>query len=310
MIFGIIAAIILIVIGGLLIYVGLFRDSARAGIGFVVSGLVVAVLGLLCFGLVNIGPGHVGVVTVFGHVQDQEMPPGIHWRMPFVNSVIVMDTRVQRLREENYSAASREQQDLFLNITLNYHLDPQAASDVVQNVGTDYADKIIRPRFLDIPKSVTDDYTTATVLGARDEIAEAAEALLAAELEPFGIIVDNIALENFSYSPEFNAAIEERAIAEQAVETRQQELEQARVRAQQRVVEAEGVADARIAEAEGEAEANRLLNESLSEQLLQWQAIQRLNDNVQIMLVPSDQGFIIDLQGLQSPPPAPSDDGN
>ena len=61
---------------------------------------------------------------------------------------------------------------------------------------------------------------------------------------------------------------------------------------------AEGARDARVTRAAGEAQANDLINASLSEQLLQWTYIQRLADNVQLMLVPSDQGLIFDLGAI------------
>ena len=268
--------------------------------------VVAAIALVLSFGLVEISPGYVGVVTNLGVVQDEELPPGIHYIVPVLNGITEFDTRVRAVKVEGYTAASREQQDLFLNLTLNYHVIPDEASVIVSEVGTDFESKIVMPRLLDIPKSVTDDYGTATVLNSRDEIRAKSIELLSQALAPYGLVVDNIALENFGYSAEYNASIEERAIAEQQVETRQQELEQARVQAEQARVVAEGQAQARIAEAEGEAEANRLLSQSLTPELLQWQAIQRLQDNIEIALVPSDGGFILDVgQLLQEEEPAP-----
>ena len=214
---------------------------------FVAAAAVILLV--LSFGFVEIHPGYVGVVTNLGVVQEDELPPGIHYVVPIINGITEFDTRVRAVRVENYTAASREQQDLFLNLTLNYHVIPDEASVIVSEVGTDFQDKIVMPRLLDIPKSVTDDYGTAVVLNSRDEIREKSIALLSAALAPYGLVVDNIALENFGYSAEYNASIEERAIAEQQVETRQQELEQARVQAEQAKVVAEGKAQARIAEA-------------------------------------------------------------
>lgn len=268
--------------------------------------VVALVLLVLSFGFVEISPGFVGVVTNLGVVQDEELPPGIHYVVPVINGVTEFDTRVRKLSIEGYTAASKEQQDLFLNLTLNYHVIPDEASVIVSTVGTDFESKIVMPRLLDIPKSVTDDFTTATVLNSRDEIRSRSIDLLSTALAPYGLVVDNIALENFGYSAEYNQSIEERAIAEQLVETRQQELEQAKVQAEQAKVVAEGKAQARIAEAQGDAEANRLLNESLTTDLIQWQAIQKLNPNVEVMVVPSGEGFILDLGSLKQPEASPA----
>jgi regulator of protease activity HflC (stomatin/prohibitin superfamily) len=259
----------------------------------------------LSFGFREVPAGFVGVTSQFGRIQPTELPPGLHWVPPIINQVTYVDTRVRAINVEGYTAASREQQDLFMNLTLNYHVDPDRASDILQGLGTDFQARIVMPRFLDIPKSVTDDYGTTQVLNARDEIRSTAEDLLAAELEPYGFVVDGINLENFGYSPEYNDAIEQRQIAEQEVQRQQQILAQQRIQAEQAVVRAEGEASARIEEARGEAEANRLLTESLNPLLLQWQAIQRLQDNINIALVPSDGGLILDVGNLQVATPEP-----
>lgn len=266
-----------------------------------------AIVGL-SFGFREVPAGFVGVVSQFGRIQAAELAPGLHWVPPIINQVTYVDTRVRAINVEGYTAASREQQDLFMNLTLNYHVDPDRASDILQGLGTDFQARIVMPRFLDIPKSVTDDYGTTQVLNARDEIRSTAEDLLAAELEPYGFVVDGINLENFGYSAEYNAAIEQRQIAEQEVQRQQQILAQQRIQAEQAVVRAEGEASARIEEARGEAEANRLLSESLNPILLQWQAIQRLQDNINIALVPSDGGLILDVGSLPiaSPEPEPT----
>ena len=280
------------------------RRAIPVGAWLAVAGAVV--LAGLSLGFREVQAGYVGVVSQFGRIQDRELAPGLHWITPIVNDVTYVDTRVRAISVENYTAASREQQDLFMNLTLNYHVDPDRASDILQGLGSDFESRIVRPRFLDIPKSVTDDYGTTQVLNARDEIRATSEDLLAQELEPFGFVVDGINLENFGYSAEYNAAIEQRQIAEQEVQRQQQILAQQRIQAEQAVVRAQGEADARIEEARGEAEANRLLTESLNPLLLQWQAIQRLQDNINIALVPSDGGLILDVGNLPIAEPEPT----
>lgn len=305
MIIGIIAFAILALIGGGLLFAAF---SGEAGEGGPVMGLIgagVLVLAFLAFGFTQIGPGHVGVVTSFGEVHEEELTPGLHYVLPVFNQVNEIDTRVRAVRVEGYTAASKEQQDLFMNMTLNYHIIPDRASDIVSQIGTDFEAKIVMPRFQHIPKSITDDYSTTVVLNSRDEIQARAEEELSKALEPYGMVVDTISIENFSYSEAYNAEIEAKQAAQQRVETEKQNREQAIVRAETAEIEAEGRANARIEEARGEAEANRLLTESLSDRLLSWQAIQKLNPNVEIMLLPSDNGFIVDLQQLRQEEAAP-----
>ena len=208
------------------------------------------------------------------------LDPGLHFVTPFVNSVDQIDTRVKAIRVEGYTAASKEQQDLFLDATLNYHVDPRSAPRIVQDLGLNFEETIIRPRFLDIPKSVTDDYPTAIVLNSRDEIRTKATDLLRAQLEPRGIIVDGINFENFSYSDAYNAAIEEKQAAQQQVETERQRLAQQEIIAQQKVAAARGDAESQIERARGEAESNRLVGASLTAAILQNRYIEKLSDQI------------------------------
>src|SRR5687768_5694348 len=108
------------------------RGISKRGIGL---GFLFLVLAILSTGITQIDAGHVGVVRNWGAVTGEVMQPGIAWRIPFISSVDDVDTRVRSItiaddpntpNNESYAAASKEQQDLFLNITLNYHVDPAA----------------------------------------------------------------------------------------------------------------------------------------------------------------------------------------
>jgi len=84
----------------------------------------------------------------------------------------------------------------------------------------------------------------------------------------------------------------------EAKQIAEQDLARANFEADRDVRLAEGSRDARVTRAAGEAQANDLISQSLTEQLLQWTYIQELADNVQLMLVPSDQGLIFDLGAI------------
>ena len=288
------------------------RDKVVIGGGLpsgvlVAGGVVALATGIALSAFIQIPAGFVGVVRQFGAVTGVTLDPGLHFVAPIVNSVDQLDTRVKAIRVEGYTAASKEQQDLFLDATLNYHVDPRSAPRIVQELGLNFEETIIRPRFLDIPKSVTDDYPTAIVINSRDEIRQKATELLRLQLEPRGIIVDGISFENFSYSAAYNQAIEEKQAAQQQVETERQRLAQQEIIAQQKVATARGDAESQIERARGEAESNRLVGESLTPAILQNRYIEKLSDQIQVMLVPSDGGgLILNLPNITPTPPTPA----
>ena len=288
------------------------RDKVVVGGGLpsgvlVAGGVVALAIGFVLSAFIQIPAGFVGVIRQFGAVTGVTLDPGLHFVTPIVNSVEQLDTRVKAIRVEGYTAASKEQQDLFLDATLNYHVDPRSAPRIVQELGLNFEETIIRPRFLDIPKSVTDDYPTAIVINSRDEIRQKATDLLRLQLEPRGIIVDGISFENFGYSAAYNQAIEEKQAAQQQVETERQRLAQQEIIAQQKVATARGDAESQIERARGEAESNRLVGESLTPAILQNRYIEKLSDQIQVMLVPSDGGgLILNLPNVGPTPPAPA----
>lgn len=280
---------------------------------FVKASAIAATLFGLAFAftlcLVQIDAGYVGVVKQFGQIQPNTLGPGLHIVVPFANTVETVDTRVHQIRIENYGAASQEQQNLFLTVTLNYHVDPNQAQNIVQSIGLDYEAKIITPRLLDIPKTVTDDYPTVTVLNKREEIRQKASDLLKAELDKRGFVVDGLVLENFDYSPEYNAVIEQKQVAQQQVEIEKQKVQQAEQIKLQREAQARADKEVAITQAQGQAEvvrlnaeaqaaANEKLSASITDVLIQYQMVQKLSDKIQILMLPSDSNFLLDPKSL------------
>ena len=114
---------------------------------------------------------------------------------------------------------------------------------------------------------------------------------------------------DFKFSDTFTAAIEAKVAAEQAVLEATNKLERVKVEAQQREAEAKGEADARIAKAIGEAEyirivteaqvaANDAIAETLTPAILQYILLDRLGEDIKIMVIPSGQGLDLVLPEL------------
>jgi regulator of protease activity HflC (stomatin/prohibitin superfamily) len=214
--------------------------------------------------------GHVGVITTFGSVEPRVLQPGFHMVIPFAQRIVQIDTRVLPHNFRQIDAASAELQSVKLTGTMNYHLDPNRAYELYQNVGLEFANNIIDPAFADFIKEVVPQYPVTTILLKRDEIRSFAKQKLGDNLSRYGIIVDDIYISDMAFSTDYQAAIEKKQTAQQAVETERQVLEQRRVQAEQTVAEAEGKARAAVAAAKGEADANRARTESISPQLIDY----------------------------------------
>ena len=270
----------------------------------IVRGLVGGAIGgiIMIIGFagpfVEVPAGNVGVVTNFGQVQTVTLEPGLHFIVPIYQRVTNVDTRVQPHTFQEIDAASKELQTVRLTGTMNYHIDGRFANELFQDVGTDFAEKIIDPAFNDFIKTVVPNYSVNDILAKRDEIRTFAKDQLGANLARYHIIVDDIYIANIAFSESFQQAIEAKQVAQQQVQTEQQILEKRRIQAQQVVVAAQGQADSTVALAEGQAEANSLLSASLTDQILQYQYIQKLTDKITVMLLPSGNQTIFDLKSL------------
>lgn len=263
--------------------------------------MVAILLGVLTFaslGFRIIPAGSVGVVTWFGEVEDRTLQPGLQFIVPVVEGIEEVNTRVQAINFENLAAASLEYQDVFITGTLNIHVDGTQAGELYQDVGLDYIEKIISPFLATFIKQVVPEYEIDSILGKREEIRLRAAEMLGLNLAKYHIVVDDLAFAQISFSPEYTKAIEDKQVQEQRVLTERQILEQRRIQAEQQIASAHGDAESTIERARGQAEANRLLSASLTPNLIQWQAIQRLNDKIQVIMLPSNDNFLFDARGL------------
>jgi prohibitin 2 len=197
---------------------------------------------VLLFTFFIVPAGSVGVVTRFGAV-NRVAYPGMGMKIPLVEWVVRMDVRTQK-DEVATSAASRDLQVVTSTIAVNYHLDGQYAVDVYQNIGRRYTDIVIAPAIQNVFKATTAKFTAEQLITNREAVRIQAEEELAKQLAPYHVIVENFNIVNFDFSPEFNAAIEAKQVAQQQVETSKQRLAQAQVDAQTALAQAKGQADA------------------------------------------------------------------
>lgn len=230
-----------------------------------IAGLVVAVLVLWIFNpFVVIGPGERGVVMNFGAVQKEVMNEGLHLRVPIMQKVSIMDVRVQK-GEGQGDAASKDLQQVTTNVAVNYHLEPTRVAETYQTVGNLGAveARILLPAVQESVKAATALYTAEELVSRRQEVRDKIRTLLRERLIKNGVIVDEFSIVNFSFSREFNNAIEAKTTAEQLKLKAERDLERIRIEAEQKV-----------AAAKAEAEALRLQKEIVTDNLIKLRQIE------------------------------------
>ncbi|AFZ30833.1 SPFH domain, Band 7 family protein [Gloeocapsa sp. PCC 7428] len=239
-------------------------DSLKSGVLFTGGvALVLAAVVFKPFAIVNAGER--GVVMRFGKVQDTVLDEGIHPIMPIVTTVRSINVRVQE-SSFNSDAASKDLQKVTTEISLNWHIDPARVNKVYQQVGDEeqIVAGIITPAVSEVLKAATAKKTAEQIITERTDLKEEIDKQLESRLANYGLVVDDVSLVNFAFSPEFSKAIESKQIAEQ-------EAKQAEFIA----LKASKEAIAEVNRAKGQAEAQRLQRLTLTPELLQKQAIEK-----------------------------------
>ncbi len=217
--------------------------------------------------------GERGVLLEWGAVSDVVLNEGIHFKIPLYQEVEMMDVRTQKLDSEAISA-SADLQDVHTTVVVNYHLDPLSVNTVYQTLRKDYESKIILPAIQEAVKASTARFNAEELITKRPVVKEDIKEVLTTKLITYNIIVEDISITNFQFSPAFAQAIENKQVAEQEALKAQRVIVQREAEAKQAIAQAEGEKQAKILRAEGNAQEILLVAEARAEELrLQRQEI-------------------------------------
>ncbi|MEK7825220.1 MAG: prohibitin family protein [Nitrospirota bacterium] len=229
---------------------------------YAVAGIIILII--LGSSFRTIGPGERGIVfSQIGGVKDVILDEGIRFKIPFVEDIIKADVRIQKSQTEA-SAASKDLQTVSSTIAVNYHVDPSKVNKIFQEVGLAFKDRIIDPAVQEAVKAAAAQFTAEELITRRSEVKDQIKESLAKRLLVFNIIVDEFNIVDFSFSQQFNAAIESKQTAEQQALKAKRDLDRIKIEGEQKIVQAKA-----------ESESQRLQKETISPIILQLRAIEK-----------------------------------
>jgi regulator of protease activity HflC (stomatin/prohibitin superfamily) len=228
--------------------------------------LAIALGGIILISLfkpwVEVGAGERGIVLNFGAVQDKVLDEGLHFRMPVVQEIVLMDVKIHKVVTDAASASS-DLQDVALSVALNYHVLPEKANLVYQTIGIQFKERMIDPAIQEVMKAVSARYTAEELITKRPAVSAEMQESLTKRLLLSNISVDAFSIVSFSFSKIFTDAIEAKQTAEQNALKAKRDLDRIRVEAEQT-----------IAAATAEAEALRLQKMNISPDLIELRKIE------------------------------------
>jgi len=234
-------------------------------------------------GCVVIEDGEVGVSKSFGTISDDPVVQGVVIQVPIVRTVETWNTKLQELKE-SAQVPSSEGLVVGLDTSLLFNVQPDMAPEIRKTIGWNYINQLIVPYFRNALRDTVSGYEVKNIYAAdgRKEIAAKIKTFLESNLGPRGVNIVDVLLRDVKLPARFKESIEAKLTAEQRVQQKQFELEQA-------------VKDAEIevARAQGAARAQEIVRSTLSDSYLQYLWIKTLNENPNVIYVATEANLPI-----------------
>ncbi len=251
--------------------------------------------------------GFTGVRTTFGQISSNVVQSGLNFKIPFVQSITLVNNKQQDVTFENtISSETSERNEVFFSgITVTYQINAEKSAWIYANV-SNYKNNLISESLVASALKTASKTLTPTDVTSRNILEPMVKDNIQNSLnEKYGsevVKINKVVINNATFDEEYNAKIAQKQQAQMAYETQQIEnktaVEKAEADAKVKVTEAQADADAKLIEANAEAEANKALEESLTEQILQEMLIDKWNG--ELPLVSGESDLMLDVSGLMA----------
>ena len=259
-------------------------------------GIVIIVLGLLLSAVKVIEPGKIGVQVLFGKVQDNVLESGLHIINPLV------DVTTFSIQTENYTMSARSGEgqvqgddairvlssdglEVTIDLSVLYRVSPSKAPFILQNIGVNYEDKIVRPVTRTAIRDNAVNYQAVDLYSVkRQEFQFKINKTITDNFAKNGLEVQQVLVRNITLPATVRASIESKINAEQDAQKMQFVLQKERQEADRKRVEAQGIAD-----------YQKILSTGLSDKQLIYESIKAqkeiaLSPNAKVIIIGGGKG--------------------
>ena len=277
--------------------------GGKMGMIYFIAGIILLLV--LAKPFVVITEGERGILATNGKYEAQALLPGLHFIMPVIQKVYIVDTKVRIINYASRIERTATMGDgieikpaitvldkrglpVSIELTVQYRLNAEFAAQTISNWGFSWEEKIINPVVRDVVRNVVGKYEAEALPTERNAIAAAIELGMTKSIQSLKNTpaeLQSVQLREIVLPTKVKDQIERVQLAKQQVQQAEQEVQRAKQEAYKRAAEAQGHADAvKIAaqgkaqaitiEADAKAKANVLISKSLTPKLLQLEQIQ------------------------------------
>ena len=250
------------------------------------AGILVILIGISIASIVQVEPGQVGVQKLFGKVNKNILESGLNVINPLVK-VVMFDVRTENYTMSGVTDEGNKQGDdairvlsadgleVIVDLTVLYKVIPSEAPRILQEVGIDYRNVLVRP----ICRTKIRDnavYYDAVALYStkRDEFQSRIFSTIESNFKERGLLLEQLLVRNITLPASVKATIESKINAEQDAQKMTFVLQKERQEAERKRVEAQGIAD-----------YQKILSTGLSDRLLQYEMIKAISASPNAKLI-------------------------
>lgn len=228
---------------------------------------------------VVIPPGQAGVVVLFGKVNLEALPSGLHFINPFA-TVAEMEVRTRNYTMSNVGDEGQKKGDdsiavitsdgltVKLDATIFYSLQQAKVAQIYKDIGPEVEDKILRSEIrASLRDAAANLLATELYTSKRQSFVDNVSKTLKASFEARGITMEQMLLRNVILPDQITKAINDKIAADQEAQKMAFVLQKEKQEAERKRIEAEG-----------QAKAQQIVSQSLTPQIIEYQRIQALRE--------------------------------
>jgi regulator of protease activity HflC (stomatin/prohibitin superfamily) len=278
----------------------LVQNPAALRSGIRTAGIALVAIGLFTACVKQIDAGYIGVQSLFGKVKSKVLYSGLNLVNPLVD-VKEVDVRTQNYTMSGiHDEGSKEGDDAIrvltkdgLEVTIDlsvlYRVNDKKATQLVQQIGLEYEDKVIRPVARTIIRDNAVYYDAVELYSTRrDEFQARIFKGIDDEFSKRGLVLENLLVRNIALPQAVKLTIESKINAEQDAQKMQFVLQKEKQEAERKRVEAQGIAD-----------YQRIISEGLTDKQLRYEQIKAYreianSENAKVIIMPDKGNVILD----------------